>query len=99
MTQIFIFVGSIFWTIVSAVTVYLFTQCAGHEKRIQRIEDVQGHKIDQLSEDFKQFKIEVDNKLEAILGMIHKEKNVEGQINQTLNLLLKHLESHDKEVT
>jgi hypothetical protein len=98
MENIFIFIGGLFWTILSGFTVYIFTRNSDHEKRIQRIEDVQGSKIDTLTQDLKDFKHDVSQKLDALYVMVHKDKNVEDQLNKTLNLLLKELtKRHDEE--
>jgi hypothetical protein len=66
------------------------------EKRCQKIEDIQGNKLDNLSADFKEFKHDVTAKLDVLTTMIHKEKNQEGALNQTLTLLLKELERRDE---
>ena len=69
------------------------------EKRVQKIEDIQGtkldlqgKKIDDLSHEFKEFKDDINQKLEALSIALHKEKNVENQLNTTLTLLLRELE-------
>ena len=61
------------------------------EKRVQKIEDIQGNKLDNLSSDFKEFKHDVNEKLEALRVMIHKEKNIEQQTHSVLKLLLEKL--------
>ena len=73
------------------------------DKRAQKIEDIQGskldvqnNKIDTLAADFKEFKHDVNDKLDALTVMVHKDKNMEGQLNQTLGLLLKQLTKHDE---
>jgi hypothetical protein len=96
MENIFLFIASIFWTITLGIVVYLFTRSADHEKRIQRIEDVQGSKIDLLSKDLNDFKKEMSSKIDGLTSMVHKDKNMEGQLNHTLGLLLKELtKNHD----
>lgn len=62
-----------------------------HESRIQKSEDVQGLKMDNLNIEFKEFKKEVRDKFDVLTAMVHKEKNQENQINQTLKLLLEKL--------
>ena len=61
------------------------------ERRVQKIEDIQGNKLDNLSADFKEFKHDVNEKLEALKTMVHKEKNQEMQTQNVLKLLLDHL--------
>lgn len=67
------------------------------EKRVQKIEDVQGNQLDTLTKDLKEFKYDVNSKLDALKVMIHKDKNMEGQLNTTLGLLLKELTKHHDE--
>ena len=66
------------------------------ERRVQKIEDIQGNKLDALSSDFKEFKHDVNEKLEALKVMVHKEKNVENQMNTVLTLLLKELQERNE---
>lgn len=82
--------------ILGFASVWLLTRAQDHEKRIQRIEDVQGTKIDQLAHDLKEFKQEMTNKLEVLTGMVHKDKNMEQQLNTTLRLLLERLTKDDE---
>ena len=64
--------------------------------RIQKIEDVQGNKLDNMSLELKEFQVEVRLKLEALAAMIHRDTNQEQQLNSTLSLLLKRLtEGHE----
>jgi len=66
------------------------------EQRIQKIEDVQGNKLDNMSLELKEFQVEVRLKLEALTVMVHREVNQENQLNITLGLLLKKLsEGHE----
>ena len=96
MITVFIFVGSVFWTILSGFSVYLFTRSNNHEQRIQRIEDVQGSKIDQLEEKLEQFKKEITEKIEVLTGMVHKDKNMENQLNTTLKMILEYMVNNNK---
>ena len=66
------------------------------EKRVQKIEDVQGNKLDNLSNDFKEFKHDVNEKLEALKSMVHRDKNQSAQTETVLKLLLDHLTKHDE---
>lgn len=102
-TSIFIFIGGIFWTIMSGVTIYLFTKVGTLGERVQRVEDIQGTKLDRLTKDFEDFrreakedKEELKKEMKNIADQIHKEKNFEMQLNTTLGLLLKELtERHE----
>ena len=67
------------------------------EKRVQKIEDVQGNKLDALSADFKEFKHDVNEKLESLKTMVHKDKNQMQQTETVLKLLLDHLTKENNE--
>lgn len=67
-----------------------------HGKRIQKQEDVSGIKMDNIVESIKKLESsteELKTKMQELSYNIHKEKNVESQLTQTLNLLLKELQS------
>ena len=53
---------------------------------------MQGSKLDGLIKDFTDFKKEIGGKIEVLTLMVHKDKNMEGQLNQTLGLLLEELQ-------
>lgn len=61
------------------------------EKRVQKIEDIQGNKLDNLTSDFKEFKHDINEKLESLRQMVHKDKNEQQQTHAVLSLLLEHL--------
>ena len=91
--EVLIFIAGICFTVLSGVTVYLFTRSQDHEKRIQRIEDVQGNKIDTLV-------MKVDGLEKAITDLsanVHKEKNIESQFTATLKAILDFMETHHVE--
>jgi hypothetical protein len=73
---------------------YLELQFISTEKRVQKIEDVQGSKIDNMSLELKEFQNEVRVKLESLGNMIHRDVNQEQQLNKTLSLLLAKLTEH-----
>ncbi len=81
--------------IVCAVATFLLLKFLDHEKRIQKIEDVQGVKLDNISTELKEFQKEVRDKLNELTDMVHREKNQENQLDKTLTLLLQEL-SKDK---
>lgn len=66
------------------------------EKRVQKIEDIQGNKLDNLSAEFKEFKHDINDKLESLRVMVHKDKNEQVQTHAVLSLLLEHLTKEDK---
>ena len=67
------------------------------EKRVQKIEDIQGNKLDNLSAEFKEFKHDINDKLESLRLMVHKDKNEQVQTHAVLSLILKHLENKENE--
>ena len=67
------------------------------EKRVQKIEDIQGNKLDNLSAEFKEFKHDINDKLESLRQMFHKDKNEQVQTHAVLSLILKHLENKENE--
>jgi predicted PurR-regulated permease PerM len=95
-TSIFIFIGGIFWTIASGVTIYLFTMVSSLKERVQRVEDLQGSKLDNLKDEFDDFRKEMKEELKNIAAQIHKEKNIEQQTNNVLALLLKELKKQNE---
>jgi predicted PurR-regulated permease PerM len=95
-TSIFIFIGGIFWTIASGVTIYLFTMVSSLKERVQRVEDLQGSKLDNLKDEFDDFRKEMKEELKNIATQIHREKNVEQQTNNVLTLLLKELKKQNE---
>jgi len=59
------------------------------DRRTQKIEDVQGTKLEELTK-----KVDVlANKFEDLANQIHKEKNIESSMNGTLIALLKYVEN------
>lgn len=82
---------------------FLFVRSISHGERIQRLEDITGNEVKELKEDFKEFKKEITDKLDTAMSQIrdmgvqiHKEKNVEQQMQATLASLLKFMEEHHK---
>lgn len=67
-------------------------KCEIIEKRVQKVEDIQGSKIDMLTNDFKEFKHDISQKLDALTHMVHRDINQENALNKTLGLLLKELQ-------
>jgi len=83
---------------VGAVATYLFVQSSNHEKRIQKIEDVQGIKIDELKKDFEEMERKIDKLTENVSTLsanVHKSKNEENALNTTLQAILKYLNKED----
>ena len=87
------------FSILSGVGIYFFTRTSDHEKRIQRIEDVQGNTIEGLKEDVNELSKKVDTlteKVNILAANVHNKKNIDGQLSQTLNLILRKLnEEHE----
>ena len=80
--------------VVSGFGVYIFREQLLHEKRIQRLEDVQGVAISDLKKDFADMEKKIDKLVENVnilSNNIHKEKNQEGALTTTLEGLNKTL--------
>lgn len=70
-----------------------------HEKRVQKIEDVQTIKIDQLSIEFSKMEVKIDglaSQVSTLSQNFHKQKNEESQLVNAANGLLKFLERNEK---
>lgn len=87
----------------TGLTSFLFWRSITHGEKIQRLEDITGNEVKDLKEDFKEFKKEISAKLDSAMSQIrdmgvqiHKEKNVEQQMQSTLSSLLKFMEEHHK---
>lgn len=77
--------------ILSATGGFLFNKVLDHEKRIQRVEDVQGTKIDAIG-------LKVDRLEETVKELsinIHKEKNMESQFTAVMQSILHFMERHE----
>lgn len=81
--------------IVGGVAMYLFGRTQDHEKRIQKVEDVQGTKLDRLTNDFENFQVEMRAQLKTISDNIHKKNNTENTTDKTLKALLNYLERNE----
>lgn len=78
---------------------YLFTMCNTLEKRVQRLEDVQGTAVNELKNDIKEMESKIDKLTEKVTNLaynVHANKNAENQLNNTLTAILKHLQHHEK---
>jgi len=60
--------------------------------RVQSIEDNHGNGLKRLEEKFESMRSAFLEKLSEVKEMVHKDKNVENQLNTTLGLLLKELQ-------
>lgn len=83
----------------AVVGAYLFNNQQQIEKRVQRLEDVQGGAVDGLKADIKEMEVKVDKlteKINTLASNIHAQKNADNYLNATLNAILKHLEHEAK---
>lgn len=85
-------VVNIFLSAIAAVAVYLFSKSNDHEKRIQKIEDVQGTKLDNLTEKVD----EIERSIRKLSEDIHGENSEKNALTKTLTQILKYMESNDK---
>lgn len=56
--------------VVGSIACYLFFQVSQHEKRIQKIEDVQSMKIDELKRDIEQMERKIDELTRVVNELI-----------------------------
>ena len=77
---------------IGGIAMYLFGKSQDHEKRIQKVEDIQGTKLDRLTTDFEKFQLDINLKLTKISEEIHKKNGTDNAIDKTMNAVLKHLE-------
>jgi hypothetical protein len=67
--------------------------------KVQKLEDIQGTKIDIVSAQMNEQKKSIETlteKVNVLAHNFHSSKNVEGQLNQTMTAILKHLEKVEK---
>lgn len=62
------------------ISKYLFNKMEDHEKRIQKMEDIHGDRLTQLEKKIDKLEISI----QELAKNIHKEKNVENQLVQTM---------------
>jgi hypothetical protein len=86
------------YTALSGIGVYLFAQVSSLSRRVQKIEDVKDLELAAIKKEVADLDkkvvdgfIDINSKLTTINTNIHKHKNEEGQLNQTLSALLKFL--------
>lgn len=83
----------------AVIGAYLFNNQQQIEKRVQRLEDVQGGTVESLKADIKEMEVKVDKlteKINTLAANIHNQKNSENILNATLTAILKHLENEAK---
>ena len=82
------------FTTLSGIAIYLFTLAMSHEKRIQKIEDIQGSRVDHLENQIIKLEAKIDTLQTTVTDLsynIHKANNKEQIFNSTLEAVLKHL--------
>ena len=87
------------FTTISGIGIYLFTRSSDHEKRIQRIEDVQGSQVKELKDELHELSTKVQeltDKVNIMAANIHNQKNTDNVLNMTLSQILKYLENENK---
>ncbi len=92
-------IGIVYWIHRGEIGM-LKTRVEDLQERVQRIEDVQGNKIDELKEGVKDFKNEIkteihqlNEKISILSANVHNQKNTENQLSATMNAILKHLQN------
>ena len=79
-TNIFLWIGGVTTTVLMGISKYLFNKMEDHEKRIQKMEDIHGDRLTQLEEKIDKLEISI----QELAKNIHKEKNIENQLVQTM---------------
>lgn len=79
-TNIFLWIGGVTTTVLMGISKYLFNKMEDHEKRIQKMEDIHGDRLTQLEKKIDKLEISI----QELAKNIHKEKNVENQLVQTM---------------
>lgn len=90
--NIILFILSVLMTVLGFFSAYLFNKVQDHEKRIQRKEDVDGQKIDNLIKSFDEFKSEMKIDIKNLKIEVHDKKNYDGTLVVTMSAILKHLD-------
>lgn len=90
--SIVLFVLSILVAVLGFFSKYLFDKVQDHEKRIQKKEDVDGQKIDNLIKSFDEFKSEMKSDIKNLKIEVHDKKNYDGTLVVTMSAILKHLD-------
>ena len=79
-TNIFLWIGGVTTTVLMGISKYLFNKMEDHEKRIQKMEDIHGDRLTQLEKKIDKLEISI----QELAKNIHKEKNIENQLIQTM---------------
>ena len=79
-TNIFLWIGGVTTTVLVGISKYLFNKMEDHEKRIQKMEDIHGDRLTQLEKKIDKLEISI----QELAKNIHKEKNIENQLVQTM---------------
>ena len=90
--NIILFILSVLMAVLGFFSAYLFNKVQDHEKRIQRKEDVDGQKIDNLIKSFDEFKSEMKIDIKNLKTEVHDKKNYDGTLVVTMSAILKHLD-------
>ena len=83
-TNVFLFIAGVAVSFLGAVSKYLFDKVQDHEKRVQKMEDLHGSKIDNIERKIDRLEQTIDRLEETIRALadnIHKEKNQENQLS------------------
>ena len=90
--NVILFILSVLMAVLGFFSAYLFNKVQDHEKRIQRKEDVDGQKIDNLIKSFDEFKSEMKIDIKNLKTEVHDKKNYDGTLVVTMSAILKHLD-------
>ena len=92
---VILFVAGLAITLLASVAVFLLQKMFEHEKRIQSVEQVQGNAISELKQEMSGMERKIDKLSEQLVVLsanIHKQKNEEAALTQTLGAVNKTME-------
>lgn len=92
-TNIILYVLSILTAVLGFFSKYLFDKVQDHEKRVQKMEDIHGDKLELLEKKIDKLEISIQN----LANNLHKEKNEEFQLTMAITNLYKFLERNEKD--
>lgn len=92
-TNIILYVLSILTAVLGFFSKYLFDKVQDHEKRVQKMEDIHGDKLELLEKKIDKLEISIQN----LANNLHKEKNQEHQLSIAITNLYKFLEKNEKD--
>lgn len=91
-TNIILYILSILTAVLGFFSKYLFDKVQDHEKRVQKMEDIHGDKLELLEKKIDKLEISIQN----LSNNLSKVKNEEFQLTMAITNLYKFLERNEK---